>query len=162
MAATLDKYEKQIVLLLQKDGRMSNVEIAKAIGANEGTVRRKLRRLISEGIVKVAGVANPHALGFKAPAIICLKIELDRLEEAVKRLAELPSVRYVALTTGNCDVIIEGLWADNEQLSDFLLNQLCKVPGVKDIQTSLLLRIVKQSYDWGLPEKADEAKNPAS
>lgn len=151
MAVSLDKHEKQIILLLQKDGRMSYVDLARAIGVTEGTVRRKLHRLVKEGIIKIAAVANPHALGFEAPAIIGLKVDLERIDDAVKRLADLPGVRFVALATGNYDVIIEGMWSSNEELSDFILNGLCKVPGVTVSQTSLLLRIVRQTFDWGIP-----------
>lgn len=155
MTVSLDKHDREIILLLQKDGRMSYVEMAKAIGVTEGTVRRKLHRLIEEDIIKVAAVANPHALGFKAPAIIGLKVDLNRVEEIAEQLANLPGVRYVALTTGNFDIIIEGYWADNEQLSNFLLKELRTVPGVNGPQTSLLLRIVKQSYDWGVPDEPE-------
>jgi len=155
MTVSLDKHDREIILLLQKDGRMSYVEMAKAIGVTEGTIRRKMHRLIEEGVIKVAAVANPYALGFKAPAIIGLHVNLDGLEETAEQLAALPGVRYVAITTGNFDIILEGYWADNEQLSNFLLKELPKVPGINGPQTSLLLRIVRQSYDWGIPGESE-------
>ena len=155
MSTILDDHERQIIALLQKNGRMSYVDIATAIGVTEGTVRRKVQRMISEGIIKIVAVANPHALGFKAPAIVGLKVNLDSLEDAVRALERLPGVRYIGLTTGNYDIIIEGIWADNEELSRFILQELPKVPGIREFQTSLLLRIARQIYEWGFPAGPD-------
>ncbi|MGE5483718.1 MAG: Lrp/AsnC family transcriptional regulator [Ignavibacteriales bacterium] len=155
MPVSLDDQERQIIRLLQKNGRMSYVDIATAIGVTEGTVRRKVQRLTSEGVIKIVAVANPHALGFKAPAIVGLKVDLERLEDAVRALDKLPAVRYIGLTTGNYDIIIEGIWEDNEQLSSFLLQELPRVPGIREFQTSLLLRIARQIYDWGFPAETN-------
>lgn len=162
MAVSLDKHERQILLLLQKDGRMSIVDIAQAIGVTEGTVRRKLARLFGEGIIKVAAVADPQAIGFNSPAIIGLKVDRGRVLEVAEAVCRLKEVRYAALTTGDNDLVIEGYWANNEELSRFLLDELPKVQGILETRTSLLLRLLKQSYDWGLPVEEEAQAKGAS
>jgi len=147
----LDRIEKQMILLLQKNGRMPYVEMAEAIGVTEGTIRRKFNRLVSEGIIKIAVVANPHAIGFDSPAIILIKTDPHRALEVAERVSTLPGVRFVALTTGSSDLIIEGYWANNRELSQFLTVELSQVPGVREFSTSLVLKLVKQTYDWGVP-----------
>lgn len=159
MTARLDRHERQIILLLQQDGRMSHVDIANAIGVTEATVRRKLHRLIDDGIIKLAAVANPFAIGFTVPAIVGLKVEPAKVVEIAETLARMPVVRYVAITTGNYDIIVEGYFRGNEELSRFLLEDLRKVDGIVDTQTSLLLRLVKQSYDWGVPAEPEGGEN---
>lgn len=152
----LDKVERQIILLLQKNGRMSYVEMAEHIGVAEGTIRRKVNRLVEEGIIKVAAVANPHAIGFDTPAIISIKTETGKVMEVAAELTRLPGVRFVALATGSFDVIIEGYWANNQELFHFLTQELSKVKGIREYNTSLVLQIMKQAYDWGVPEPDHE------
>lgn len=150
----IDKVERQIILLLQENGRMSYVEMAEIIGVTEGTIRRKVNRLVEEGIIKVAAVANPFAIGFDTPAIITIKTEQGRVLEVADQISRLPGVRFVALTTGTYDIIMEGYWANNQELSHFLTTELAGVQGVREFNTSLVLKLVKQAYDWGVPEKA--------
>lgn len=149
---TIDNVERQIILLLQQNGRMSYVEVAEHIGVTEGTVRRKVNRLIEEGVIKIAAVANPFAIGFDTPAIISIKAETNRVMEVANQLRALPGVRFVALTTGSFDIIMEGYWANNQELFSFLTGELAQVSGIREYNTSLVLQIVKQAYDWGVPD----------
>ena len=149
----IDKVERQIILLLQQNGRMSYVEMAEHIGVTEGTVRRKVNRLLEERIITVAAVANPHVIGFDSPAIISIKTETGKVAQVAEEISRLPGVRFVALTTGTFDLIMEGYWANNQELSHFLTRDLAKVEGIREYNTSLVLRILKQAYDWGVPAK---------
>ena len=63
MAHSVDEFDREIIGLLQQDGRLANVEIARALGITEGTVRKRLERLLSEGIIRIMAVADPVALG---------------------------------------------------------------------------------------------------
>jgi Lrp/AsnC family transcriptional regulator, regulator for asnA, asnC and gidA len=155
----IDKVERQIILLLQQNGRMSYVEMAEHIGVAEGTVRRKVNRLLDEGIITIAAVANPHVIGFDSPAIISIKTETGKVTQVAEELSRLPGVRFVALTTGSFDLIMEGYWANNQELSQFLTRDLAKVQGIREYNTSLVLRILKQAYDWGVPGRPDMEKS---
>lgn len=154
----MDRIERQIILLLQQNGRMSYVEMAERIGVTEGTIRRKVNRLLEADIIKVAAVADPHAIGFDSPAIITIKAESDKVPHVAEQLALLPSVRFVALTTGSYDIIVEGYWANNQELAKFLTVELAKVKGIREYSTSLVLKILKQTYDWGVPEPEEQEK----
>ena len=55
----IDKIDCRMIELLQKDGRISNTEIAKQIGISEGTVRTRLNRLIKEEYIQIVAVSNP-------------------------------------------------------------------------------------------------------
>jgi Lrp/AsnC family transcriptional regulator for asnA, asnC and gidA len=150
----IDRVERQIILLLQQNGRMTYVEMADSIGVAEGTVRRKLHRLLEEGVIKVAAVASPFAIGFDTPAIITIKAETGRVRQVAEQLSRLPGVRFIALATGTFDIIMEGYWRNNQELSVFLMEELSKVEGIREFSTSLVLDIMKQAYDWGVPEAA--------
>lgn len=146
----LDKTEREIIQLLQQDGRMSFVDLAKAVGVTEGTIRRKFNRLVGEGIIRIAAVADPFAVGFESPAVISLKVEPAALDEVIARVVDLPEIRYVALCTGEYDLVCEGYFASNQDLSRFLVERLAKIEGIRDISTSLILRVAKQSFTWGV------------
>ncbi len=148
----LDKTEKEIVRLLQRDGRMSFVDMAKEIGVTEGTIRRKFNRLIGEGIIHIAAVADPFKVGFETLAQFNIAVDPAHLEDVLARVSALSRIRYVAVATGRYDVVAEGCFVSNRELSDFLFNELSKIEGIRDIATSLLLRVEKQSFTWGVAD----------
>lgn len=129
---------------------MSFVDMAKEIGVTEGTIRRKFNRLVSDGIVHIAAVADPFKVGFETPAQICLKVDPARIDEVVRQVSALPRVRYILACTGQYDLVAEGYFASNQELSDFLLNELSRIDGIRDISTSLILKIFKQTFTWGV------------
>lgn len=146
----LDRIERQIIILLQQDGRKSFVDLAETIGVAEGTIRRKFSRLLEEGFIKIAAVTDPFRVGLHSPAIIGLKVARSMVEQVAQQLASLEAVRYVALTTGMYDIIIEVICQSNAELSDFILKDLSRVEGILETNSSLLLKIYKQSYDFGV------------
>lgn len=146
----LDKTERKIMKLLQKDGRKSFVDMAEEVGVTEGTIRRKFYRLVREGIISIAGVSDPFKIGFHSPAIITLNVEPGRVKQVAEEISDLDPVHYVALTTGIFDIIVQGLFPSNEALARFILEDLSAIEGVREINTSLLLRIYKQSFEWGV------------
>ncbi|HEY8416072.1 MAG TPA: Lrp/AsnC family transcriptional regulator [Thermaerobacter sp.] len=154
----LDKTEREIVKLLQKDGRMSFVDMAEHIGVTEGTIRRKFYRLLDEGIIKIAAVTNPFEVGFNAPAIIGLNVDQSRIREIVEKLTALPHVHLVVMTTGIYDIIVYAFFADNRELAEFLLEDLSKIEGITNTQTSLVLEIYKQDFEIGLPQRQEEGR----
>jgi len=67
---SIDSIDCRIIELLQKDGRVSNIEIAKSIGISEATVSTRLQRLIQEKYIQIVAVSNPRKLGFKVVGTI--------------------------------------------------------------------------------------------
>ncbi len=149
-----------MILLLQRDGRMSFVDMAKEIGVTEGTIRRKFNRLVSEGVLHIAAVTDPFKVGFQAPVVIGLKVDPARLDQVIRDLCALPQIRSVVACTGEFDLMAEGYFAGNPELSAFLLNELSAIQGIREIRTSLVLRMFKQTFAWGVagfgPEDAAE------
>lgn len=146
----LDQTEKRIVQLLQRDGRMSFVDMAANIGVTEGTVRRKYYRLVNEGLLHIVGIAEPFKVGFNSLAIIGLRVEPSKLDEVAKEVSALDEVKYVAVTTGDSDIMMQAYFRNNDDLSTFLITRLTKIDGVIEINTSLILGVFKQTFDWGV------------
>lgn len=147
----LDAGDRMMIALLQKDGRMTTQALARAVGVSEVTARRKLRRLLNDGVVQIVAAVDPFQIGYESPVIIGLKItDRMRIDEIAHRLCEHPSIRYVGASTGNFDLIIEVVAATNHDLAEFVLGYLAQIQGIQATETSLVLRIYKQSWDWGV------------
>jgi Lrp/AsnC family transcriptional regulator for asnA, asnC and gidA len=141
--------DKRIIEHLQQDGRRPFTQIASAIGVSEAAVRARTNRLVERGILQVVGVTDPLKLGFQQMAMIGIRCERDKLVEVSERVAEMPEVDYVVITAGTYDLLIETVCEDNEALLRFLADKLRQIDGVRDTETFVYLRMVKQTYQWG-------------
>lgn len=148
----LDSVHKRIISMLQRDGRTPNAQIARELQISEGTVRRRIDALIANGIIKVTAVTNPFKIGLNTLVLIHLNVEPKKLKTVSERLIEMPEVRYVSLSTGEHDIMIEALFPSNGELLTFLRDRLAHIPGVTKIETNIQLQILKRSYEWRMPD----------
>ena len=81
--------------------------------------------------------------------MIGIKCEANKLMQVADRLAEFPEVDYVIITAGSYDILIETVSEDNEALLRFLAERLRAIDGVRETETFVYLRMVKQTYQWG-------------
>ena len=146
---TIDQVDCQMIELLQKDGRISNTDIAKKIGISEATVRTRLNRLIEEEYIQIVAVSNPIKLGFKIVGILRLKVDITKIESVTRELSKLNSIWFVVHATGDSDVYTEFVAKSLDELNDLIFNKIYKIKGVVRTETSLILKYIKRRYDWG-------------
>lgn len=147
----LDDVDKGVISILQKDGRTSNREVGRKLGVSEATVRNRISRLLSEDLIEIVAVPTPRAVGMTISAIIGVSVSLRAIEEVVTELVTKPEVRYVGLATGRYEVILESFFHDQEHLLEFITKDLGHMEGVTRVETSLILRVAKFSYEWEIP-----------
>ncbi len=145
----VSELDKRIIEHLQTDGRRPYTQIATDLGVSEAAVRARTNRLIERGILQVVGVTDPLKLGFHQMAMIGIRCESDRLMSVAEALAAMPEVDYVVITAGTYDLLIETVCEDNEGLLRFLAERLRVIEGVRETETFVYLRLVKQTYQWG-------------
>jgi Lrp/AsnC family transcriptional regulator for asnA, asnC and gidA len=158
-ADRLDALDQGLIRALQRNGRTSYSALAKTLGVTEGTVRNRLSRLLADKIIRVVAVADLIQVGMHASTITGLNVERSKMKQALAKLMEMPEVRYIAVTTGTFDIIIEVVLPDMDRLHDFLVDGLAGVPGILRTDTSMILKIHKQSYTW-LPEPTGNGAAP--
>ena len=141
--------DKRIIEHLQQDGRRPFTQIAADLGVSEAAVRARTNRLVERGILQVVGVTDPLKLGFQQMAMIGIRCEADQLMAVAAKCAEMPEVDYVVITAGTYDILVETVCEDNEGLLRFLAERLRTIDGVRETETFVYLRMVKQSYQWG-------------
>jgi Lrp/AsnC family transcriptional regulator, regulator for asnA, asnC and gidA len=147
----LDDIDRDIIRALQRDGRTSNTEIGRALGLAETTIRKRIARLIAEDLVNIVAVPTPEAVGMTTSAIIGISVALAEVRDVSERLVAWPEVRYVGFSTGRYELIIEAFFNDHEHLLDFVTTKLGGLPGVTGVETSLILKVAKFSYEWEIP-----------
>jgi Lrp/AsnC family transcriptional regulator, regulator for asnA, asnC and gidA len=141
--------DKGIIEHLQADGRRPFTQIAADLGVSEAAVRARTNRLIERGILQVVGVTDPLKLGFHQMAMIGIRCESAKLIEVAEQLASMPEVDYVVITAGSYDLLIETVCEDNDALLTFLADRLRAIDGVRETETFVYLRLVKQTYQYG-------------
>ena len=142
----MDELDRRIISLLQMDGRASNAKIAREVGVSEGTVRRRLRRLIQEDVVKVVAVPNLEKLGYATTALIGLQTGPGKSDTVAESIAGLDEAHYVAITTGAYDVFIWAGLESAESLGTFLRTKIGVIDGVQRTETFVNLAIKKRTY----------------
>jgi Lrp/AsnC family transcriptional regulator for asnA, asnC and gidA len=150
---TIDAIDRRIIALLQLDGRTSNVDIARAVGIAEATVRKRMERLLSEGTIRVVAIPALDRLGLEVETVIMLKVDLGRANQVAEQLAAMKEVRSVKYTTGEYDIILEAAFPSDDDLLRFLTSRLAQINGIRATATSHVLRGIKQASDWLLPRE---------
>ncbi len=155
-----DKIDIRIVNLLLEDGRMSASEIARRIGdISERAVRYRIDRMVEDGVIQITAVVKPEAFGLTIKADIWLEVESDRIMEVAKKLATFDSVTYVACGIGQNDISIQVVSKDTAEVYHFVTEVVRKIPGVRKTTTSIVPVILKDVYQWRVPESATKDSN---
>ncbi len=148
-----DKTDIKIVNLLLDDGRMPASEVARRIGdISERAVRYRIDRMVDEGVIRVSAVAKPQAFGLTTIADVWMEVESDRILEVARKMAEFDNVSYVACGIGESDVSIQIVAKDTAEIYQFVTEVVRKVPGVRKTTTSIVPLIIKDVYQWRIPE----------
>jgi len=148
ITTTLDSANRAIIEQLQADGRRSYAAIATAVGLSEAAVRQRVQRLLDSGVMQIVAVTDPMQLGFTRQAMVGVRADGD-LGEVADKLAALPEVDYVVVTAGSFDLLVEVVCNDDQHLLALLNNAIRAVPGVRDSETFVYLKLAKQTYTWG-------------
>jgi len=144
----VDALDRSIIKMLQANGRLGNSEIARAMNTTETTVRKRIARLLDERLMNIVAVPTPEAAGAQLSAIIGISVALPALHEVAAVLRTYPEVRYVGMSAGRYDVMIEAFFSDQEHLLEFVTDKLGALTGITDVETSIILKVIKFSYEW--------------
>ena len=148
-APNLDDTAKRIIELLQGDGRMSYSAIAKDVGLSEAAVRHRVQKLREGGVVQIVAVTDPIQMGFARQAMIGVKTT-GNVQEVAAGLAQMDELDYIVITTGRFDILAEFVAESDDDLLDIVSNRVSTFDGVLTTETFVYLRLVKQTYAWGV------------
>jgi Lrp/AsnC family transcriptional regulator, regulator for asnA, asnC and gidA len=144
--SSLDEVDLGIIRLLQENGRVSNTDISRALSVSETTVRNRVSRLLENDVITITAVPTPDAFDLHLATIIGLSVQLDQLEAVTQALTKAPETRFIVVATGRYDLITEAYFRDQDHLHEFLTTVVGPIPGVRDVEASVILRIPKRSF----------------
>jgi Lrp/AsnC family transcriptional regulator for asnA, asnC and gidA len=145
----IDRIDCEMIRLLQKDGRISNIDIAKTIGISEATVRTRLNRLIKEEYIQIVAVSDPIKLGFEIVGNIRIHVEIKKMDDIIKALKKLKPLWFIVQSTGGTGIDTEFIVKSLDELNALIFEKINKIDGIIRTETSLYMKYVKRQYDWG-------------
>ncbi|MEQ1882804.1 MAG: Lrp/AsnC family transcriptional regulator [Burkholderiales bacterium] len=154
----LDSTDWKILGLMQGDARLSNVDLARAVGLSPSPCLNRVRVLEEAGYIsRYVTLLDALRLGLKVSVFIQVTLE-RQIESALgtfeKAIRERPEVMECYLMTGDADYLLRVVVPDIQMLEEFILNFLTKVPGVGNIRSSFALKQVKYQTALPLPAAA--------
>ncbi len=145
----LDDLDRQIISILQYDGRTPFTTIAAELDTTEGTVRRRVKQLTENGLMQIVAVVEAHNLGFDEAAMIGISVQSNLVSSIAEEIAKLPEVSYLFQAAGDFDLIAEVFCRDREHFVSFLNDELQQIEGIERTQSFMMLKMHKLSYRWG-------------
>jgi Lrp/AsnC family transcriptional regulator for asnA, asnC and gidA len=142
----LDEIDRKIIAALREDGRVPFAQIAEQLNVSPGMIRMRYSRLVEAGLVKVVAISNPLRMGYNTMAVIGIRAEGSLLMQVAEKIAALDEVIYLILTSGTFDIMAEVICRDRAHLLQFLTERLYKIEGVRESETFMHLKIVKEVY----------------
>ena len=146
----IDRTDRHILHILQKNGRMSNLELAEKTALSPSPCLRRVKRLEDEGVIaSYAAHLNPDVLGLKLLAFIHISLDRhtpERFENFENRVRDFEEVLECFLITGQqADYLLKAIVPDMEHYQQFLLGKLTRIEGVTGVHSSFVLRKVVQT-----------------
>ena len=146
---SLDRIDLRLLSLLQQDGRATNADIAAQVNLSPSACLRRIQRLEAAGVIQgYAALVDPKRVGLGLQAFVRVQLEkhgqhgLDRFIEGVDSWDEVVACHAL---TGDMDYLLQVVVQDLEHFSRFLLDKLINATGVADVNSSFVLRTVKQT-----------------
>jgi len=115
--------------------------------------------MVEDGVISVSAIVIPQAFGFDTRADVWLEVESDKILEVANKMKEYANVTYVACAIGETDVSIQVVAQDTGEIYHFVTEVVRKVPGVRKTVTSIVPIVLKDVYQWRVPEKLDSKSN---
>lgn len=146
---SLDRLDRSILHELQKDGRISNVDLARKIGLSPTPCLERVRRLEKQGFINgYYATVNPDKVG--AAMLVFVEITLaktsvDIFEEFSTAVKELDDIQECHLVSGNFDYLLKARVADMSSYRKLLGDVLLQLPGVSESRTYVVMEEVKQT-----------------
>lgn len=146
---SLDATDRRLIDVLQKDGRITNLDLAKSCGISPAACHDRVKRLRDTGVIRATvALIEPKALD--CDLLIFVEVLLDRTTDDVFRafaehVCSIPEILECHMVAGGFDYLIKARVSDMSSYRTFLGNILASVPGVRETRTYAVLEQVKET-----------------
>jgi len=150
----LDAVDRRILMALQRDARMSNVELANQVGLSPSPCLRRVKLLEESGVIdQYVAVLNGGKVGLGLTVFV--RVWFKTQDAAITRqfaetVRKFPEVVECYLTTGECDAIMRVVTQDLHAYWRFQSDHLTRIPSVQSVKTDVPMETIKRSYELPL------------
>lgn len=143
----MDGTDKKIIELLQQDGRIEDVEIARRTGISHDTVKRRRKKLEEAGYIKIQANINPCKLGYTNVFILGLTLApgVD-VRKIAEKLVSKREFYFVALSLGPTHSIVASCFAKEQIILNKLVEELRTWKEIETIETNIIYEVLKSGY----------------
>jgi Lrp/AsnC family leucine-responsive transcriptional regulator len=143
----LDRIDKRILALMQSNGRITNLELADAVGLSPTPCARRVKRLEESGLIdRHVTLLNQARLGLNITAMISISMDRhtpERFDNFERQVRQFPEVIECSIVTGQAaDYLLKAVLPDMTYYEEFLLGRLTRIAGVTGVHSSFILRKV--------------------
>ena len=142
----LDAIDQYIIEAMRKDGREAFAQIAEKLNVSPGMIRQRYNRLVELGYLKVVAVTNPLMMGIRTMALIGIHTDGPKMLQVAEEISKLDEVVYLVVVSGRYDIVCEVFCRDHEDLLKFMTEKLAKVDGIRETESFIHLKIMKEIY----------------
>jgi Lrp/AsnC family leucine-responsive transcriptional regulator len=154
MKTHLDEVDVQILALLQKDGRMTNADLAKAVGLSPPSVLQRVRALEKGGLIRgYVALLDAERLGLRITAWVEITLDLHQdqpIERFRRSVQEIPEILECYNVSGDFDFLLKVIVRDMRSYESFIREKLSKIKGVNQVKTNVVLGTNKHTTQIAL------------
>lgn len=147
-AHAVDEGDLDIIHALQRDARASNRSIAAALAVSEGTVRARLRRMETSGLIRIRAISDLDAFGMNCTALVGVRAANGRIAEVAAGLLGMDDIAVIVQSLGDFDFIVTILTTSRDVLLDMVLRGIQGLDGVRSTEIFEIDGIAKHVYTW--------------
>ncbi len=157
----IDEKDERILQILQRNGRVTNVELARAAELTPSATLERVRKLEERGLIRgYTAVLDPLGLGLGLAAFIFVRVDdrddvLGRAESTAESLAALPSVQELHHLAGEDCFLVKVRARDTDDLYRILRDDFGKFKAIRGTRTSIVLKTVKESSNLTVGKKVE-------
>lgn len=138
--------EREALRLLHADARLTSSELARTLGVSQSTAHRLITDLLERQVVRPRVEVEPALLGFPLEVALSLSTEPGATDAVGEALSRHPSARYVSMVAGKATVNHQGVFRSEEHLADFLSGELAELPGIRSVEVSVMLDVLRRYW----------------
>ncbi|MGE0796835.1 MAG: Lrp/AsnC family transcriptional regulator [Lautropia sp.] len=158
----LDRIDAEVIRQLQIDARMPVSTIAERIDVPESTVRNRLARMISSGVLELSAWVNPEELNHRVWVMIDLSVDMRQIDTIAQQLADIPQIYYIGIATGAHDIHAAAVFRSNDEFIACITGPIAAIDGINRTMTSTIIKQIKRTHRYSDPARlVKNMKEPA-
>ncbi|MGR6431631.1 Lrp/AsnC family transcriptional regulator [Rhizobium sp. PAMB 3174] len=154
MPKSLDAIDRRILRVLQRNARISNVDLAKEVGLSPSPCLRRVKLLEEAGVIsRYVAVLDPEKVGAALTVFVRVWFKTQDAQvtlQFAEAMDRLPEVMECYLTTGECDAVLRVVTADLHSYWRFQADHLTRIPSVLNVKTDVPMETLKRSFELPL------------